>query len=165
MSSESAKEEECLGYAARDPSGVLSPFIFSRRTLRSDDVSIHITHCGVCYADVIWTRNHFGDSNYPVVPGHEIAGVVRAIGSDVRSVKVGDHVGVGTFVNSCRDCEYCHDELEVCCPKFVSTYNHVDVDGTITRGGFSTHIVVHQRLILYQIAGATDSKSAKKCKD
>ncbi|KAE9454911.1 hypothetical protein C3L33_13221, partial [Rhododendron williamsianum] len=77
---------------------------------------------------------------------HELVGVVKEVGSNVKGVKVGDHVGVGTYVNSCRDCEYCGDGLEVYCSKgVVFTYNHVDVDGTITKGGFSTYIVVHQR--------------------
>ncbi|VVA28380.1 PREDICTED: cinnamyl alcohol [Prunus dulcis] len=98
--------------------------------LGTDDVSIKITHCGVCYADVIWTRNQHGDSKYPVVPGHEIAGIVKEVGSNVQRFKVGDHMGVGTHVNSCRDCEYCND-----------SFNGVDVDGTIAKGGYS---IVHE---------------------
>ncbi|KAI5329379.1 hypothetical protein L3X38_028776 [Prunus dulcis] len=101
--------------------------------LGTDDVSIKITHCGVCYADVIWTRNQHGDSKYPVVPGHEIAGIVKEVGSNVQRFKVGDHMGVGTHVNSCRDCEYCNDR-----------FNGVDADGTITKGGYSSHIFVHE---------------------
>ncbi|KAL6894456.1 hypothetical protein ACP4OV_008554 [Aristida adscensionis] len=135
----------CSAWAARDPSGTLSPFKFNRRAVRSDDVSLRITHCGVCYADVIWTRNMHNDSMYPVVPGHEIAGVVTEVGSDVKGFKVGDHVGVGTYVNSCRACESCNEALENHCPKTVFTYNRIDTDGTVTRGGYSTHIVVHER--------------------
>uniref|UniRef100_A0A7N2RF21 Alcohol dehydrogenase-like N-terminal domain-containing protein n=1 Tax=Quercus lobata TaxID=97700 RepID=A0A7N2RF21_QUELO len=138
--------EDCLGWAARDASGVLSPYNFNRRAVRSDDVSIKITHCGVCYADVIWTRNGLGDSKYPLVPGHEIVGIVQEVGSNVNRFKVGDHVGVGTYVNSCRDCEYCNDEEEVNCVKRrVSTFNGLDDDGTITKGGYSSYIVVHDR--------------------
>ncbi|KAL6280759.1 hypothetical protein ACE6H2_017640 [Prunus campanulata] len=145
MSSESANEN-CLGYAARDPSGVLSEYKFSRRCLGIDDISIKITHCGVCYADVIWARNKHGDSKYPLVPGHEIAGIVKEVGSNVHRFKVGDHIGVGTYVNSCRDCEYCNEGLEVHCVKgSVYTFNGVDADGTITKGGYSSHIVVHER--------------------
>ncbi|ONI04207.1 hypothetical protein PRUPE_6G308900 [Prunus persica] len=73
------------------------------------------------------------DSKYPVVPGHEIAGIVKEVGSNVQRFKVGDHMGVGTHVNSCRDCEYCND-----------SFNGVDVDGTIAKGGYSSHIVVHE---------------------
>ncbi|XVE64547.1 hypothetical protein DITRI_Ditri07aG0109100 [Diplodiscus trichospermus] len=138
--------EDCLGWAASDPSGVLSPYKFSRRTLGSDDVSIKITHCGVCYADVIWSRNKLGDSMYPLVPGHEIAGVVKEVGTSVQRFKVGDPVGVGTYVNSCRDCEYCNEGIEVHCAKgSIPTFNGIDVDGTVTKGGYSSYIVVHER--------------------
>ncbi|XP_059625218.1 probable cinnamyl alcohol dehydrogenase 1 [Cornus florida] len=138
--------EDCLGWAASDTSGFLSPYRFGRRAVGSVDVSVKITHCGVCYADVVWTRNKLGDSKYPVVPGHEIAGIVTEVGSDVHGFKVGDEVGVGTHVNSCRDCEYCDIDLDVYCSKgSVRTFNSVDVDGTITKGGYSTYIVVHQR--------------------
>ncbi|CAL2234735.1 unnamed protein product [Prunus armeniaca] len=70
---------------------------------------------------------------YPVVPAHEIAGIVKEVGSNVQRFKVGDHMGVGTHVNSCRDCEYCNDR-----------FNGVGVDGTIAKGGYSSHIVVHE---------------------
>ncbi|XVF51152.1 hypothetical protein PTKIN_Ptkin04bG0161500 [Pterospermum kingtungense] len=140
------KTEDCHGWAARDSSGVLSPYKFTRRALGRDDISIKITHCGVCYADVIWSRNIVGDSKYPLVPGHEIAGIVKEVGSNVQRLKVGDPVGVGTYVNSCRDCDYCNDDLEVHCEKGrVSTFNDIDVDGTVTKGGYSSYIVVHQR--------------------
>ncbi|CAM8951324.1 unnamed protein product [Rhodiola kirilowii] len=137
---------ECLGWAARDPSGVLSPWTFTRRVLGSDDVSLDITHCGVCYADVVWTRNKHRDSIYPLVPGHEIVGIVREVGSNVHSFKVGDHVGVGTYVNSCRECEYCDEGLEVHCLKgAVSTFNGIDTDNSVTKGGYSSFYVVHER--------------------
>jgi len=145
MSSATANED-CLGWAARDASGVLSPYKFTRRAVGRDDVSIKITHCGICYADVVWTRNKLGDSKYPVVPGHEIAGIVKEVGTDVHRFKVGDHVGVGTYVNSCRDCEFCNKKLEVHCAKgSVYTFNGIDTDGTITKGGYSDYIVVHER--------------------
>ncbi|XP_068650193.1 probable cinnamyl alcohol dehydrogenase 1 [Aristolochia californica] len=145
MTDQNAKDN-CLGWAARDPSGVLSPYSFNRRKVGSDDVSIKITHCGVCFADFIWTRNLFRDSKYPVVPGHEIAGIVQEVGSNVNRFKVGDHIGVGTYVNSCRACEYCNDGHEVVCEKgSVFTFNAIDVDGSITKGGYSSHIVVHDR--------------------
>ncbi|CAN1177859.1 Probable cinnamyl alcohol dehydrogenase 1 [Linum perenne] len=145
MSSEHAKED-CLAWAARDPSGVLSPYKFSRRSTRDDDVSLRITHCGVCYADVVWTRNKHYDSKYPLVPGHEIVGIVQEVGRNVSQLKPGDHVGVGTYVNSCRECEYCDDRDEVNCVKgSVFTFNGLDSDGTVTKGGYSSHIVVHER--------------------
>ncbi|KAL5551198.1 hypothetical protein UlMin_001374 [Ulmus minor] len=138
--------EECLGWAARDPSGLLSPYKFTRRDVGSDDVSIKITHCGICSGDVVWIKNLFGDTKYPFVPGHEIVGTVKSVGSSVQHLKVGDHVGVGIFVNSCRDCNYCRDGQENLCENGkIGTHNHVDVDGTITKGGYSSHVVVHQR--------------------
>ncbi|XP_061983644.1 probable cinnamyl alcohol dehydrogenase 1 [Populus nigra] len=111
-----------------------------------DDVSLKITHCGVCYADVSWSKNKLGDSRYPLVPGHEIAGIVKEVGSSVSNFKVGDHVGVGTYVNSCRECEHCNDKEEVSCEKgLVFTFNGIDADGSITKGGYSSYIVVHER--------------------
>uniref|UniRef100_A0A0C9RTY8 TSA: Wollemia nobilis Ref_Wollemi_Transcript_13218_1331 transcribed RNA sequence n=1 Tax=Wollemia nobilis TaxID=56998 RepID=A0A0C9RTY8_9CONI len=146
MSSVEGCKENCIGWAAQDPSGVLSPYRFSRRAPGVDDVSFKITHCGVCYADVAWTRNKRGDSRYPVVPGHEIVGIVKEVGSNVTRFKVGDHIGAGTYVNSCQECEYCNEKMEVHCVKrAVFTFNGIDVDGTITKGGYSSHIVVHQR--------------------
>ncbi|CAA7410937.1 unnamed protein product [Spirodela intermedia] len=139
--------EDCFGWAARDDSGILSPYSFSRRVLGPDDVSLRITHCGVCYADVIWTRNKLGNSIYPLVPGHEIVGIVKEIGSNVKTFKPNDHVGVGTVVNSCRQCECCDGGLEVYCSQNVHTFNSIDADGTITKGGYSSYIVVHERQV------------------
>ncbi|CAI9101706.1 OLC1v1039098C2 [Oldenlandia corymbosa var. corymbosa] len=87
-----------------------------------------------------------GDSKYPVVPGHEITGVVREVGSKVSKFKPGDHVGVGTYVDSCRECQYCVERLEVHCANGkVRTFNDIDSDGTVTKGGYSSFIVVHER--------------------
>ncbi|KFK31828.1 hypothetical protein AALP_AA6G163700 [Arabis alpina] len=127
-------EDECLSWAARYPSGLLSPHTFTRRSVTNDDVSIKITHCGVCYADVIWTRNKHGDSKYPLIPGHEIAGVVNKVGSNVDRFKVGDHVGVGTYVNSCRECEYC-DEGQEKKLKPDEKYQWAIVDGVTEKVG------------------------------
>lgn len=83
-----------------------------------------------------------------VLHSHEIVGTVQEVGSEVQSFKVGDHVGVGAYVNSCRDCEYCNDELEIHCSNgVVFTFNGLDVDGTVTRGGYSSFIVVHKRYV------------------
>ncbi|CAK7340351.1 unnamed protein product [Dovyalis caffra] len=140
----SDKSDNCLGWAARDQSGVLSPYKFNRRAVGKDDISVKITHCGICYADVLYTRGKFRKSLYPVVPGHEIVGIVQEVRSDVRGFKIADHVGVGTYINSCRDCDYCDDGLEVHCANgIVTTFN--SIDGTVTKGGYSSFIVVHER--------------------
>ncbi|CAI9101701.1 OLC1v1039090C1 [Oldenlandia corymbosa var. corymbosa] len=156
MASESVKDN-CVAYAARDTSGVLSPYAFTRssenskhsklnRSAREDDVVLDIKYCGVCHADVVWTKNYHGRTKYPVVPGHEIAGVVREVGSKVTKFKAGDHVGVGVYVNSCRECEYCNEGLEVHCVKgTVYTYDGIDTDGTVTKGGYSSFYVVNER--------------------
>ncbi|KAJ6376668.1 hypothetical protein OIU76_025759 [Salix suchowensis] len=116
-----------------------------REALGKDDVSLKITHCGICYADAVMSKNKYGDSRYPLVPGHEIAGIVKEVGSCVSNFKVGDHVGVGTYVNSCRECEHCNDRDEVSCEKgAIFTFNGIDTDGSITKGGYSSHIVVHE---------------------
>lgn len=79
---------------------------------------------------------------------HEITGIVREVGADVKHFKIGDHVGVGTYINSCRECEYCCDALEVHCSKgAIYTFDGIDVDGTVTKGGYSSYIVVNERLI------------------
>lgn len=80
---------------------------------------------------------------------HEIVGIVKEVGPNVNRFKVGDHVGVGTFVNSCRDCEHCNEGVEVICAKGVFTFNGVDADGSITKGGYSSFIVTHERWVSY----------------
>lgn len=84
--------------------------------------------------------------NFSSYTRHEIVGIVREVGSNVKSFKLGDHVGVGTYVNSCRECEYCDEGLEVHCVKgAVNTFNGVDIDNSVTKGGYSSFYVVHQR--------------------
>ncbi|GMH29596.1 hypothetical protein Nepgr_031439 [Nepenthes gracilis] len=150
MASETAIDEgNCLAYAARDSSGVLSPFKFNRRAVGSDDVSIRIAHCGLCYGDVLWSRNWFqGRTKYPLVPGHEIAGYIKEVGANVQRFKVGDRVGIGSCVNSCRECKLCKSFLEYHCEKGRTlAHNDIDIDGSITRGGYSTFVVVHERYV------------------
>ncbi|KAI4341894.1 hypothetical protein MLD38_026565 [Melastoma candidum] len=139
-------EPNCRGWAARDESGILSPYEFYRRPVGDDDVFLRITHCGVCYADVIYTRNIHNSSMYPTVPGHEIVGVVEKVGANVTKFKIGDHAGVETYVDSCRDCKYCDINMEVYCSKgCVYTISGTNFDGTPSQGGYSSFIVVHER--------------------
>ena len=100
------------GYAAHSHDTPLVPFSFERRDPRPDDVVIDILYTGVCHSDLHTARNDWGGTTYPVVPGHEIVGRVTAVGSQVSKFKVGDLVGVGCLVDSCRTCEPCHNHLE-----------------------------------------------------
>ncbi|KAK6922875.1 Alcohol dehydrogenase-like, C-terminal [Dillenia turbinata] len=139
---------KAFGWAARDSSGVLSPFHFSRRENGDDDVTVKIFYCGVCHSDLHVAKNEWGFTNYPIVPGHEIVGIVTKVGKQVQKFRVGDKVGVGVLVGSCKSCEGCQQDLENYCPQLVFTYNSIDCDGTKTYGGYSDVIVVHQRYVL-----------------
>lgn len=121
-----------------------------RRDLREDDVYIEIKAAGICHSDIHTILNEWGGARYPLTVGHEIAGVITEVGSKVTKFKVGDRVGVGCLVNSCRECEYCKEGYEQFCAKgSVGTYNSVDVDGTITQGGYSQGVVVNENFVLH----------------
>ncbi len=137
-------------YAAQSSTSGVAPFSIDRRELRPDDVDIEIEFCGVCHTDIHFANNDWGATIYPVVPGHEIIGRVRAVGDQVTGFAVGDRVGVGCLIDSCRDCGSCHDGLEQYCENgMVTTYNGEDRhDGTPTFGGYSERIVVSDRFVL-----------------
>ncbi|MBD9558510.1 NAD(P)-dependent alcohol dehydrogenase [Ensifer sp. ENS03] len=137
------------GYAATDASKPLTPFTFERREPRDDDVVIEIKYCGVCHSDIHQARNEWGNSAFPMVPGHEIVGIVTAVGSKVTKFKVGDRAGVGCFVDSCTTCATRDLDLEHYMPGLVVTYNGVEADGkTPTQGGYSDSIVVKEGYVL-----------------
>lgn len=137
------------GYAATDASKPLTPFTFERREPRDDDVVIDIKYCGVCHSDIHQARNEWGNSVFPMVPGHEIVGIVTAVGSKVTKFKVGDRAGVGCFVDSCTTCATRDLDLEHYMPGLVVTYNGVEADGkTATQGGYSDSIVVKEGYVL-----------------
>jgi alcohol dehydrogenase (NADP+) len=139
-----------LGYAALDAGAPLAPFHFDRRALRPSDVGIEILYCGVCHSDLHQARNDWKGSRYPLVPGHEIVGRVKAIGPLVTGFKVGDRVAVGTMVDSCLECEPCHAGAEHnCVHGNTQTYNGKDrLTGEPTYGGYSDHIVVREEFVL-----------------
>jgi uncharacterized zinc-type alcohol dehydrogenase-like protein len=141
-------------YAATSPTDPLTPWSFERREPGEKDVRIEIQFCGICHSDVHTVRSEWGAAAYPVVPGHEIAGSVTAVGRKVRRFKVGDSAGVGCMVSSCRKCENCRRGLEQHCSGGLSfTYNSVERDGkTPTQGGYSSHIVVDEAFVL-KLAG------------
>lgn len=128
----------------------LQAMTIERRELRADDVAIEIDYCGVCHSDLHFARNDWGWSEYPIVPGHEIIGTVKAVGRDVTGFKPGDHVGIGCLVDSCRECGSCDEGLEQYCEQgWVGTYGGRDRhDGTLTFGGYSEAIVVSERFVL-----------------
>ncbi|MDO4226968.1 NAD(P)-dependent alcohol dehydrogenase [Neisseria sp.] len=138
------------GYAAHSHDTPLVPFSFERRDPRPDDVVIDILYTGVCHSDLHAARNDWGFTTYPVVPGHEIVGRVTAVGSGVDKFKVGDLVGVGCLVDSCRECEPCRNHLEQYCDNgFVATYDSTDKhDGLRTYGGYSKSITVSDAFVL-----------------
>jgi uncharacterized zinc-type alcohol dehydrogenase-like protein len=136
------------GYAASGAGAPLQPFCFARREPRADDVVIAIKFCGICHSDIHQIRDEWGGSTFPMVPGHEIAGVVARVGSAVTTFKVGDHVGVGCFVDSGRSDGSATAEDEHYSPGVVFTYNSTEKDGTPTMGGYSDTIVVKQDYVL-----------------
>jgi uncharacterized zinc-type alcohol dehydrogenase-like protein len=120
-----------------------------RRDLGPNDVLIKIAFAGICHSDIHTGREEWGDALFPLVPGHEIAGTVEEIGSEVSKYAVGDRVGVGCMVDSCRECENCKaGEEQHCLKGNVGTYNSIGKDGRPTEGGYSTHIVVDENYVL-----------------
>ncbi|SDI09186.1 uncharacterized zinc-type alcohol dehydrogenase-like protein [Pseudomonas flavescens] len=141
---------KAIGYAAQSASTPLAPITFERRQPRADDVVIEILYCGVCHSDIHQARDEWGIAVYPLVPGHEIVGRVTAIGGDVRQYAVGDMVGVGCMVDSCRQCEACRRDLEQYCLQGPTmTYASPDrIDGGNTMGGYSSSIVVSEHFVV-----------------
>ena len=134
------------GYAVLEASKPLVPFTFTRRELRPADVAVAIEYAGICHSDIHQAREEWGPAIFPMVPGHEIAGVVSAIGSAVTKFKVGDRIGVGVFIDSCRECSSCKAGLEQYCTQgMTGTYNGYERDGkTVAQGGYSDNFVVDQ---------------------
>jgi len=139
-----------LGYAAFDSESQLKPYSFERRDLREDDIGIEIQYCGVCHSDLHQAHNDWHGSMYPLVPGHEIVGVVTEVGSKVKKFKKGDTVAVGCLVDSCQTCNPCKDHEEQFCEEGATqTYNGKDrKTGEITYGGYSDYVVVREEFVV-----------------
>lgn len=137
-------------YAAYEASKALQPFELKRRALGAQDVLIKILYCGICHSDIHQVDNDWSNSIYPMVPGHEIIGIVTHIGEKVSQFKIGETVGVGCFVDSCRKCSHCQNHLEqYCLESMTNTYNDRERDGvTPTYGGYSENIVVDEHYVL-----------------
>jgi uncharacterized zinc-type alcohol dehydrogenase-like protein len=136
-------------YAAPAAGQPLAPTTIDRRDVGPNDVLIEITHAGICHSDIHTVNGDWGPQPFPVVPGHEIVGVVAEVGSAVTGHRVGDRVGVGCMVGSCGECASCRSGNEQYCVRgFVGTYAATDKDGTSTQGGYSTHVVVDADFVL-----------------
>ncbi|PPG51810.1 alcohol dehydrogenase [Rathayibacter sp. AY1E9] len=136
-------------YAAPSATEPLVPTTIERRDIGPHDVLIEIAYSGICHSDIHTVRGDWGPVAYPLTVGHEIVGVVAEVGSEVTKHSVGDRVGVGCMVNSCRECENClAGEEQYCLKGNTGTYASVDRDGTITQGGYSTHVVVVEDFVL-----------------
>jgi len=138
--------------AVFSPTGTYEPTTIERRDVGSKDVLIEIKFAGICHSDIHTVRQEWSDNvQYPITPGHEIAGIVTEVGSEVSKYKVGDRVGVGCMVDSCGECEYClKGEEQFCTKGNVGTYNDTQRfgDGSQTQGGYSSHIVVKENFVV-----------------
>lgn len=141
----------CVGFAAQSATAKLAPWRFERRAPGPKDVRVEIAYCGVCHSDLHMARGEWGNSVYPLIPGHEIVGRVSAVGAEVARFKTGDLVGVGCMVGSCQHCASCREGLEQYCEiGFIGTYGSPDpkTPGMLTYGGYSKAIVVDETFVL-----------------
>jgi alcohol dehydrogenase (NADP+)/uncharacterized zinc-type alcohol dehydrogenase-like protein len=139
------------GYAAVDTSGKLKPWEFERRPVGADDILIDIKYASICHSDIHQMKGHWGPQQYPQVPGHEIVGVVAAIGKNVTKFKVGDRAGVGCMVDSNPECECFKQHEEQYCPETVFTYGYPEKSSPtgISQGGYSTNIIVKEHFAVH----------------
>jgi len=141
------------GYAATDTSGILSPWEFERRPVGDNDILIDIKYASICHSDIHQMKGDWGPQQYPQVPGHEIVGVVSAVGQNVTKFKVGDRAGVGCMVDSCMECDSCKHGEEHYCEngKTLFTYGYPDKTSPsgISQGGYSTNIVVKEHFAVH----------------
>lgn len=149
------------GFASFDPKADLKPHTFERREVGDNDVQITIQYCGVCHSDIHTVRDEWGKAHHPLVPGHEIVGIVKKVGSKVSRFKEGDAVGVGCMVDSCGNCTNCKDHAEQFCHKQPTfTYNSIDEHQQLTQGGYSNNIVVKEKFVLKMPENLPLDKSA-----
>lgn len=138
-------------YAAFNSKDPLAPYQFDRREVGPNDVQIEILYCGVCHSDLHQVRDEWGGSLYPMVPGHEIVGKVKNVGTDVKTFKPGDLAAVGVMIDSCRKCRKCLNHMEQYCEEgMTGTYNALERDGvTLAQGGYSNQMVTDERYVLH----------------
>jgi len=139
------------GYAGKDEKGKIEPWNFERRPVGDNDILIDIKFSGICHSDIHTIKGHWGPQKYPQVPGHEIAGIVTAVGKNVTKFKVGDQAGVGCMVNSCMQCDSCKSGEEHHCEVgMTGTYGTPEASSPtgITQGGYSNNIVVTEHFAI-----------------
>jgi uncharacterized zinc-type alcohol dehydrogenase-like protein len=147
-------------YAAPAAGEPLAPTTIERREVGPNDVLIQIEYAGICHSDIHTVNGDWGPQPFPVVPGHEIVGVVAEVGPEVTQHRVGDRVGVGCMVNSCGHCANCRNgDEQYCLNGMVGTYAATDRDGSTTQGGYSTHVVVDAGFVL-RVPEGIDSAAA-----
>ncbi|ATN37195.1 hydroxyacid dehydrogenase (plasmid) [Rhizobium sp. ACO-34A] len=151
-----------IGFACTSADVPLEPYTFERRAPRENDIVMEILFCGVCHSDLHWSKNDWGWTVFPAVPGHEIVGRVIEIGSKVTRYKIGDHVAVGCMVDSCQSCDQCRkDEEQLCREGNTGTYGGFDrFTGDYTLGGYSKHLVVREEFALRMPDGLDLAKAA-----
>jgi uncharacterized zinc-type alcohol dehydrogenase-like protein len=139
------------GLAVKSLKAPLENYEFDRRETRPNDVAFDVSYAGICHSDIHQAREEWGPSIFPLVPGHEIVGVVREIGSKVTKFAVGDLIGVGVFIDSCRECSSCKRGLEQYCEVgMIGTYNSLERDGvTVTRGGYASTFVIDENYAVH----------------
>jgi len=139
------------GYAAQKANAPLVPYEFSRREMGANDVELDISYAGICHSDIHQVREEWGSAIFPMVPGHEIAGIVSSIGSSVTRFEVGDHIGVGVYIDSCRKCANCVKGLQQYCTEgMTGTYNTLERDGkTVAMGGYSNKFVIDENYAVH----------------
>jgi uncharacterized zinc-type alcohol dehydrogenase-like protein len=141
------------GFAAVDATTPLAPFTFDRRAVGPTDVQFDIKFCGVCHSDLHTVRSEWPGTVYPCVAGHELVGIVTAVGDKVTTFKVGDRAAVGCMVDSCGTCQSCKDGLEQYCDHYQTTFTYNSPDahgaGPVTYGGYSSHVVVDEKFCLH----------------
>jgi len=151
-----------VGFACTAVNEPLARFTFDRRAARGNDVVMEILYCGVCHSDLHWSKNDWGWTVFPAIPGHEIVGRVIDVGPDVKRYKIGDHVAVGCMVDSCQECDQCRKgEEQLCREGNTGTYGGFDrFTNEHTLGGYSKHLVVREDFVLRVPDGLDLAKAA-----
>jgi len=155
-------EEEFRGYAVFEKGTHLKPFSYKPRPLSPDDVEIEISHCGMCHSDLHQMTSGWGDSIYPLLPGHEIVGKVTAKGANVKKFEIGQRVGLGPHCWGClkSDCPACSTGREPYCPEKRETYNDRYPDGVPTRGGYANKVRAHSHFVVSIPESLSDAGTA-----